>query len=241
MAKKKSTKGKPGTAMVPAKPTATAIAEKPAKPAKTKALARKAPTKAELVALTEAAELLTKIEEAEEACQQSRLDMDDAKESYKLAKQNYSHHVDELRRLVRARKEEHPLFDPPKQTVIDVEVKPAPAGQAALQGAVTPAPDSKVNGKANAWRYLEVDRLSEADPRITEKHLKALRASKYETLGELADMMDRRETFWHKEVKGIGKDGKQPIEDALGMIRARYETEQSEPEKPSESKESKED
>ncbi len=241
MAKKAKKKAKPGTAVVPAGQASRAIAEKPVK---TKALSakKKSPTKAELVALEEAAELLTKIEEAEEACQQSRLDMDDAKESYKLAKQNYSHHVDELRRLVRARKEDHPLFDQPKQTVIDVEVKPSAEGQSVPEGTSAPAlPGPSVNGKAKAWRYLEVDRLVEADSRITEKHLKALRASKYETLGELADMMDRRETFWHKEVKGIGKDGKQPIEDALGMIRARYETEQSEPEKPSESKESKED
>ncbi len=237
MAKKKKAKAK--TALVPAEKTAIAVAERPAKK-KASAAKKKTPTKAELSALEEAAELLGKIEEAEEACQQSRLDMDDAKESYKLAKQNYGHHVDELRRLVRARKEEHPLFDQPKQTVIDVESKPTAEGQAAITG--PSAPDKPaVNGKANAWRYLEVDRLKEADARITEKHLKALRASKYETLGELADMMDRRETFWHKEVKGIGKDGKQPIEDALGMIRARYETEQSEPEKPNDTKESKED
>lgn len=236
MAKKK--KAKPGTAVASAKPAATAIAEKPVKKALS---AKKIPTKARLVELEEADELLTKIEEAEEACQQSRLGMDDAKESYKLAKQSYSHHVDELRRLVRARKEVNPLFDQPKQTVIDVESKPSTEGNIAPEGTSAPAlPTPSANGKAKAWRYLEVDRLREADSRVTDKHVKAMQASKFETLGELADMMDRRETFWHQEVKGIGKDGKQPIEDALGMIRARYESEQGEPEKPKDANEAKE-
>jgi hypothetical protein len=193
------------------------VAEKPDK--KPAAAKKKVPTKAHLSELEEAAELLTRIEEAEEECQEARLAVDDAREGYKLAKQNYAHRVDELRRLVRARKEEHPLFDMgAKQTAAQGTDSGAAASQPSANN--TP-PAAAVNGKAKAWRYLEVDALREADKRITEKHLKALRASKFETLGELADMMDRRETFWHQEVKGIGKDGKAPIEDALGIIRAR--------------------
>jgi hypothetical protein len=225
MAKKK--KAKPGTALA-TQQTGTAVAENPGKK-KALAAKKKAPTKAHLSELEEAAELLTRIEEAEEECQESRLAVDDAREGYKLAKQNYAHRVDELRRLVRARKEEHPLFDAPKQQALKAEEHSGTPALPAPDGATAPAtPTPSINGKAQAWRYLAVDSLREADQRIMEKHLKALRASKFETLGELADMMDRRETFWHQEVKGIGKDGKVPIEDALGSIRARAEDPQAE-------------
>lgn len=236
MAKKQ--KSKPKSKTTAADQVSTAVAEKRVKK-KAAAPKKKKPTKAHLEELEEAAELLSKIEAAEEACQTARLDMEDAKESYKLAKQSYNHHVDELRRLVRARKEEHPLFAEAEKKEAAAAEKTDLQPQATAENETAPAASTvpSVNGKAQAWRYLEVDRLAEAHDQVQEKHLKALRASKFEALGELADLMQRRESFWHKEVKGIGKDGKVPIEDALSNIRARYELEAtSEPTKTDEAK-----
>lgn len=67
------------------------------------------PTKSDL--LEEAADLLARIEAAEVECQSARLELDDARETVKLKKQSYGACVDNLRKLARARREKHPLFD----------------------------------------------------------------------------------------------------------------------------------
>jgi hypothetical protein len=80
--------------------------------------------------------------------------------------------------------------------------------------------------KPGGWRNLPVEALQLHDGgKIKDRQIKALQDGGIATLGDLADLMDRAATWWHREVKGIGKDGKATIEDALAAIRAQKEGE----------------
>lgn len=75
------------------------------------------------------------------------------------------------------------------------------------------------NGEARPWRGWDLEHLQFASKKVTDRHLKLLRASKIDTLGDLADKMDRESTWWHKGT-GIGAESSQRIADALARIRA---------------------
>lgn len=72
---------------------------------------------------------------------------------------------------------------------------------------------------AGGFRMMRVEALAEVNPKITPTQLNKLLAAGYDTLGELADLMEREATWWHRMVPGIGKDTAVPIEDALAAIR----------------------
>ena len=138
---------KPSAKKPSVKKTATKkpAAKKPTvkKPRKPKA---KKPTKSEL--LTEAAELLERIEVAEKQCQDAKLNAEACKEEYRNARNAYAERVDLLRKLCRARKEKHPLFDAAaKQTEQQPasEVKPAEKPDAKKPEATNGADD-------DSWR-----------------------------------------------------------------------------------------
>lgn len=71
------------------------------------------------------------------------------------------------------------------------------------------------------WRNAPVDGLTEGGAKISPRHLDALRAAGIKTLGQLADRMDLDldGTWWHRNIKGIGREIGQVIADALGEIR----------------------
>jgi hypothetical protein len=57
-------------------------------------------------------------------------------------------------------------------------------------------------------------------PRNIKRVVKALAESGYDTIGKLAALMRDKADWWHKEVNGIGKDSKGPIEDAVAEVMA---------------------
>ena len=69
------------------------------------------------------------------------------------------------------------------------------------------------------FRSRPVEALAEANPKITNAQIAKLHLAGIDTLGELADLMEREATWWHKHVRGFGKDTAPPIEDALVAIR----------------------
>jgi len=72
---------------------------------------------------------------------------------------------------------------------------------------------------AGDFRARPVEALAEANPKITTAQIAKLHLAGLDTLGELAGLMEREATWWHKAVPGIGKDTAAPIEDALVAIR----------------------
>ena len=82
---------------------------KTAKPKTAKAPKPKKPSVSEM--LEEAADILKRIEKQEKVCQSARLDVDDARETYKMKKGTYQAECDALHKLCRLRDEKHPLFD----------------------------------------------------------------------------------------------------------------------------------
>jgi len=73
---------------------------------------------------------------------------------------------------------------------------------------------------AKPWRQRDVDSLRDVDPKISEAKIKNLHEAKLDTLGELADKMDRESTWWYKG-SGIGAEYAQRIADALGKVRVK--------------------
>lgn len=69
-----------------------------------------------------------------------------------------------------------------------------------------------------AWQERDIDTLA-SHPGVTPRHLKALREAHMDTVGELAAQMDRLSTWWHRDVKGIGKDSAAAVEDAVAAVR----------------------
>lgn len=90
------------------KPTAKKKTTKAANPRKVTLLST------ELDPLREADSILTDVEKAEAECERRALRVEMAKEDYTSARVAYKDAVVELRKLCRARKEKHPLFDKPK-------------------------------------------------------------------------------------------------------------------------------
>lgn len=84
---------------------------RPARPSKPKKVTM---LDTELEPLKEADSLLGQIEKAESVCDEKLIEVDQIREQLKQAKGAYSHAVTQLRKLCRARKEKHPLFDQAK-------------------------------------------------------------------------------------------------------------------------------
>lgn len=179
--------------------------------------------------LAEAAELLGRIEAAEQECQEARGQVEIRRADLKSAKEHYSFTVDELRRLCRARREKLPLFDKPAASP-----SPASGAPTAKNGEVSPtldemaAPPKAASGDGNGkpktvnigdWRTCPVEGLQVHSIKVTDKQVESLCNAGLNTCGELADAMEKDATFWHRNVKGIGKDTKVPIEDALSRLR----------------------
>jgi hypothetical protein len=76
----------------------------------------------------------------------------------------------------------------------------------------------KAAEQAGNFRSQSVDDLLD-DPNVKAAQVAKLHKAGLDTLGELADLMEREATWWHKSVPGIGKDTAAPIEDALAVIR----------------------
>ena len=101
---------------------------KPAKPKKVTLLST------ELDPLREAESILTDVEKAEAECERRALRVEVAKEEYTSCRVAYKDAVAELRKLCRARKEQHPLFakpaeKPAAEVTITKETVAAMAGQ----------------------------------------------------------------------------------------------------------------
>lgn len=100
----------------------------------------------ELEPLKEADSLLGKIERAEAVCDEKLVEVDQIREQLKQAKGAYSHAVTQLRKLCRARKEKHPLFDQVEsKPEAKAETKPE-AKPEAKPVLVTIRGDSEVHG-----------------------------------------------------------------------------------------------
>lgn len=114
-----------------------AKAPKPEKPRKPKKITM---LDTELEPLKEADSLLKKIERAEADCDSRMVEVDSIREQLKTAKGAYSHAVNVLRKLCRARAEKHPLFDKPAKPAD----KPADAKTAEAKEGDKPAEAYKV-------------------------------------------------------------------------------------------------
>jgi hypothetical protein len=212
--KSKSTKAQKALKTATPKTTASpapkaAAAKKTGKPSagsasgKSATKAHKA-TKSDL--LEEAAELLTRIETAETACQCARLELDDAREGVKCAKQNYGACVDELRKLARARREKHPLFEAGAKGG-----KPLLDGNAGATVNAEPQPATD-----DSWKALSIHAAA-----FTDAQDDALEAADVRTLGELQAAMNRHGQWWAKELKIHGRH-QQGIEDTFNEYLTKF-------------------
>jgi len=163
------------------------------------------PTKSDL--LEEAAELLTRIETAETACQCARLELDDAREGVKCAKQNYGACVDELRKLARARKEKHPLFEAagnPKAGNPKADAKTSTPSIAATLDTLAPGESGSTpttnDSCDDSWKKLSIHAAA-----FTDAQGDALESADVRTLGELQAAMNRHGQWWAKELKIHGR------------------------------------
>jgi len=168
----------------------------------TKATKASKPTKSDL--LEEAADLLGRIEEAETACQRARLELDDAREGVKCAKQNYGACVDELRKLARARREKHPLLDfaakqgkaaaEKAQATKDEKTEKAKAGPSDSSTATTST--TAAAAPNDTWKKFSIYAAG-----FAANHCEAMEAADISTLGELQAAMNRHGQWWAKDLK----------------------------------------
>jgi hypothetical protein len=56
--------------------------------------------------------------------------------------------------------------------------------------------------------------------RIAKRTIKALEDAGIDTIGKLAALMREKAEWWHKEVDGVGRDTKGPLEDAIANVMA---------------------
>jgi hypothetical protein len=74
------------------------------------------------------------------------------------------------------------------------------------------------NGKALAKTPIEA--LQFHSEKISDRQITLLSDAGLDTVGKLIAHMDEQKEWWHRGVKGIGKDSKGPIEDAVAAIQA---------------------
>jgi len=78
-------------------------------------------------------------------------------------------------------------------------------------------------GEGKSAKSLEtmlIETLQVHSMKITNRQIKSLSDAGYDTVGKLVAHMQDQGEWWHREVKGIGKDSKVPIEEAVASIQA---------------------
>lgn len=165
----------------------------------------------ELEPLREADGLLKQIEVAEVDAAERSLRVELVREELGNAKTAYKDAVAQLRKLCRARKEKHPLFDhAPKPAELEKE-PPKADGLPEIQPTLDePAKAGTTN---EAWKELP---LSAAG--INGKVGVLLAEAGHDTLGRLAKLMQDHGQWWNKEVKGIGESGAAEVADRFAAF-----------------------
>lgn len=80
------------------------------------------------------------------------------------------------------------------------------------------AGESSGNGKAGSDCPIEALQLH--NKKITNRQIQALTDAGFDTVGKLVQHMREHGEWWPKAVRGIGKDTRGPIEDAVAEIQA---------------------
>jgi hypothetical protein len=152
----------------------------------------------------EITKLLGNIEKAEKAAQVAYTEWIASKDETKAAKGRYDIAISDLRQMVRTR--ERWAEEAKRQPLLHQGHK-----QKALPGTV-PA----IEGD---WRKADISKLA-GD--VTEKDREKLAAANILTLGDLQDRMQKSGTFWHTELKGIGRAAADRVEDSFNAIVTEY-------------------
>jgi hypothetical protein len=163
----------------------------------------------ELDPLKEADGLLKQIETAESEAAERSLRVELCREELTDAKTAYKDAVAQLRKLCRARKEKHPLFDQTKKDKPAELTKDPPADGPVKEHR---SESQEIN---KAWQDLP---LSSAG---IDGHVGVLLAEAgHDTLGRLAKLMGDHGQWWNKEVKGIGEAGATEVADLFAAFWA---------------------
>jgi len=80
--------------------------------------------------------------------------------------------------------------------------------------------DEKGNGKPKDLNSMPIERLQDYSASVSDRQITLLGDAGFDTVGKLVDHMKTQGEWWHRGVKGIGKDTKLPIEDAVGAAQA---------------------
>ena len=144
--------------------------------------------------LVEAEHILTRAEKKEAEVSESRVEWEIRKDECKTAKAAYQERLEELRRLIRARKEKHPLFD-----------------KAGKKVAKKDGDQPLLADGANAdWKARPL-----ADLLLPERYTLAIGDAGYTTLGKLSAHMADQGEWWAKEIKGLGEKGRDETLEAF--------------------------
>ena len=182
--------------------------------------ATKKPGKSEL--LEEAADLLERIEKAEEACELAGSEAEIRKEAYRTARASYGERIEELRKLCRARKENHPLL---QQKAAEEKSAETPAATSATETvdedvpteSVAPSADGDGQPEEASWREFTLESIEAISPSV----VKALKDAGIAAAGQLADRMAGRHDWWQDEdIRNIGESRAARLADLIAGLRA---------------------
>jgi len=67
---------------------------------------------------------------------------------------------------------------------------------------------------------LGIEALQLHSKKITDKQITMLENAGFDTVGKLISHMRDQNEWWHREIKGLGKNTKTPIEEAVAAIQA---------------------
>jgi hypothetical protein len=152
------------------------------------------PTKGDM--LNEANDLLNRIEATVDELDASEAELFKRSESRKRQKEVVGEIRERLAKLIRARKEAHPLFDPPKPAT----------EQAAEEQAAAPLFDAAEKGDVDG---LGVNRMD-----LPKGVLTKLAKADILTIGDLRKHVNAHGDFWVKNLPGIGPEAGAKIGEA---------------------------
>lgn len=73
--------------------------------------------------------------------------------------------------------------------------------------------------EARKLESMPIETLQVHSTKISDRQIKSLSDAGFDTVGKLVAHMRSQADWWHREIKGIGKNTKAPIEDAVATVQ----------------------
>jgi hypothetical protein len=111
------------------------------------------------------------------------------------------------------------------EAVLDLDVQAMTAAADEISQAEAKKSEADSNrpllraGENRKLESIDIERLQDFG-KVSEKQCTAIRNAGLETIGALVTHMRAQNDWWHREITGIGKNTKTPIEDAVAAAQA---------------------